>query len=161
MSRALAPDGPPAGRARPRGSTCAGLHRPRVGGYTLAELLVAMGVLMVVLGTALPLIFMGDRALSRQGDRAVQTAAATSLLYDLSRDLRTAHSIHLARSYAVVDGSTYQVTADGVTRAAGRGDDLRQYSGVRFAISSVDGVMHVNVRSGATRLQTAVVRRNR
>jgi prepilin-type N-terminal cleavage/methylation domain-containing protein len=127
-------------------------------GYTLLELLTSISLLVVVLGLALPLLFMGDRSLSAHDAAVAREATAVQLLGDLSRDLRGASTSQNGTALQV-GGVTYQYVA--AEDRTVRRDALSYvaYPGARFAVSG-GRVATITVHSRSGDLTARLWRRN-
>jgi prepilin-type N-terminal cleavage/methylation domain-containing protein len=128
-------------------------------GFTIIELLTSITVLAAILGVALPLFFMGDKALGLTSTALSRQATAAHLLGDLSRDARTAGA-------ATSDGGAtlgeavyrYDAATDTTLRQAPSG--LTTYAHVRFTLSSDGRLTRISVRGHNVELTTLVLRRN-
>jgi prepilin-type N-terminal cleavage/methylation domain-containing protein len=129
-------------------------------GYTLLELLTSISVLAVILGVMLPLIFMGDRALTRSDAAVDRDATAVHLLGDISRDLRGASAVSIGSDALRLDGVTYRYLAAEDRTLRQDALSYTAYPGARFAVAG-GRLMTITIHGRTGALSARLLRRNR
>jgi prepilin-type N-terminal cleavage/methylation domain-containing protein len=129
-------------------------------GFTLIELLTSIALLAAILGVMLPLIFMGDRALTRSDTAVSRDATAVHLLGDVSRDLRGASSVSMSSDALRLDGITYRYLAAEDRTLRQDAQSYTAYPGARFAVAG-GPLMTITIHGRTGALSARLLRRNR
>lgn len=128
----------------------------------LLELMVTIPILAVIAVVSLRLVFLSDRALTRQDEQTTATGGQAQLLEDLGRDLRGASETSAGSGWLSVSSPhrvTYEWSAAHsatVRRVAGQQGETREYPGLRLSASVSGRVTQVEIRGKAITVRTAV-----